>query len=366
MSELDLLLNSSPDVPDAPPNPHPDPDVDVDGVPDQIPESVTQDLGDLDSLLTDLPRVPDAAPGAALTPDQQLASLPDLPDTPLGPPRTPEELRLLADLPDVPEGSPWQTSGDGSGGSPSGRAGDSEQGDRSSNDLDRLLRERLDRLKNQQDPDGLDADLAARLAKLREGGPDGLGRPARVDELREQYLAALEEEGTGGPDRDGTAVGSEDDASALPYTATGGSGTPNATGGTAAPQRPTPTVSTTTGPNSGNTLGGSRPQSPAGTNPDGLDASLPDVPQEPRAPGRPPRTRRTSCSPTCLSRHLPRGPRRGGPRATGPMRPRTTRRALPVRSRRTSCPSPTVSTTAAISTRCWHCSTAPSSSRTTR
>lgn len=283
VSKLDLLLNSSPDVPDAPPNPHPDldPHVDVDVVPDQIPESVTQDLRDLDSLLTDLPRVPDAAPGAAPTPDQLLASLPDIPDTPLGPPRTPEELRLPADLPDVPESSPWQTSGDGSGGSPSGRAGDSEPGNRSSNDLDRLLRERLDRLKNQQDPDGLDADLAARLAKLREGGPDGLGRPARVDELREQYLAALEEEGTGGPDRDDSVTGPEGGAPALPYTATGGSGTPDATGGTAAPQRPTPTASTTTAPNSVNGLGGSRPQPPAGTSPVGLDALLPDVPQEP-------------------------------------------------------------------------------------
>ncbi|MFH8686614.1 glycosyltransferase [Streptomyces anulatus] len=277
VSELDLLLNSLPDVPDAPPNPQPDPDV----VPDQIPENVTRDLGDLDSVLTDLPRVPDAAPGAVLTPDQLLESLPDVPDTPLGPPRTPEELRLLADLPDVPEGSPWQTSGDGSGGSASGRNGDSEQGHRSPNDLDRLLRERQDRLKNQQDPDDLDADLAARLAKLREGGPDDLGRPARVDELREQYHAALEEEGTGGPDRDGTVAGSEDDASALPHNATGGAGTSNATGSTAAPQRPAPTGSTTTGPNSVNVQGGSRPQSPAGTNPDGLDASLPDVPQDP-------------------------------------------------------------------------------------
>ncbi len=258
MSELDLLLNSLPDVPDAPPNPNPQPQPDV--VPDQIPENVTQDLRDLDSVLTDLPRVPDAAPGAALTPDQLLASLPDVPDTPLGPPRTPEELRLPADSPDVPEGSPWQTSGDGSGGSPSGRAGDTEQGNRSPNDLDRLLQERMDRLKNQQrpDPDAMDADLAARLAKLREGGPDDLGRPARVDELREQYHAALEEEGTGG------------------------AGTPNATGGTAAaPQRPAPTASTVTAPNSVNGQGGSRPQSPAGTNPDGLDASLPDVPRDP-------------------------------------------------------------------------------------
>ncbi|WP_405465672.1 glycosyltransferase [Streptomyces anulatus] len=279
VSELDLLLNSLPDVPDALPNPQPYPDPDV--VPDQTPESVTQDLTDLDPVLTDLPRVPDAAPGAALTPDQLLASLPDVPDTPLGPPRTPEELRLLADLPDVPEGSPWQTSGDGSGGSPSGRAGDPEQGNRSPNDLDRLLRERQDRLRNEQDPDGLDADLAARLAKLREGGPDGLGRPARVDELREQYHAALEEEGTGGPDREVAVTGPEGDATALPYTATGGAATPNATGGAAAPQRPAPNASTTTAPNSVNGPGGSRPQSPAGTSPDGLDASLPDVPQHP-------------------------------------------------------------------------------------
>ncbi|MFE1819522.1 glycosyltransferase [Streptomyces anulatus] len=245
--------------------------------PPDLPDTVSG----LDLLLNSLPDVPDAAPGAALTPDQLLASLPDIPDTPLGPPRTPEELRLLADLPDVPEGSPWQTSGDGSGGSPSGRAGDSEQGHRSPDDLDRLLRERQDRLTNQQDPDDLDADLAARLAKLREGGPDDLGRPARVDELREQYHAALEEEGTGGPDRDGTVTGPEDDATALPYTATGGTGTPNATGGTTAPQRPAPTASTTTAPNSGNGPGGSRPQSPAGTSQDGLDASLPDVPQNP-------------------------------------------------------------------------------------
>ncbi|MFH8435842.1 glycosyltransferase [Streptomyces sp. NPDC018007] len=258
VSELDLLLNSLPDVPDAPPISQPDPEP----VPGRAPEDVTQDLTDLDSVPADLPDVPDTTPGTAPDPDHLLAGLPDVPDTPLGPVLTPQEQRLLADLPPVPQNSPAQPSGDGPGASSSGsRTGGSESGNRTPNDPDQLLRERLDRLKNQQDADPSGADLAARLAKLREGGSDDLGRPARVDELREQYRAALDEEGTDGPDRDGTA---------LPY---------NATGGAAAPPRPVPTVSATS--NSGNGNSSSRPQTPTGADPGGLDAPLPDVPQGP-------------------------------------------------------------------------------------
>ncbi|MFH9611274.1 glycosyltransferase [Streptomyces sp. NPDC017448] len=260
VSELDLLLNSLPDVPDAPPSPQPDPEL----VPDQAPENVAQDLTDLDSLLADLPRVPDTPAGSAPDPDHLLADLPDVPDTPLGPVLTPEEQRLLADLPPVPQNNPAQPSGDGSGPSSSGNRTDgSASGNRTPNDPDQLLRERLDRLKNQQDadPDPTGSDLAARLAKLREGGPDDLGRPARLDELREQYRAALDEEGTDGPDRDGAA---------LPY---------HATGGAATPPRPVPTVSTAS--NSGNGPGGSRPQTPGETNPGGLDTPFPEVPQGP-------------------------------------------------------------------------------------
>ncbi|MFH8885323.1 glycosyltransferase [Streptomyces californicus] len=289
VSELDLLLNSLPDVPDAPPNPHPAPDLDPSLTPDAglLPENGGQGLTDLDSVLADLP---------------------DVPDTPLGPVLTPEEQRLLADLPHVPQHTPAQPPGDisdmpsSSSSSSSGRNGGSDgsdAGNRPPNDPDRLLRERLDRLKNQQeaDPDATDAELAARVEKLRENGPDGsdgLGRPARVDELRERYRAALQEEGTDGPDHDGTTAGPESDGSGLPHNTPGQLAAPPVPGGSAGPSRPA-----SAHPNSADVPGGSRPQStkstapeaaaPEAVTPDALDALLPDVPQD--LPGsRPPTT----------------------------------------------------------------------------
>ncbi|MFJ5910420.1 hypothetical protein ACIQF1_17580, partial [Streptomyces californicus] len=305
VSELDLLLNSLPDVPDAPPSPHPAP------VPDAglLPENGGQGLTDLDSVLADLPDVPDTTPGAAPStdPDQLLAGLPDVPDTPLGPVLTPEEQRLLADLPHVPRHNPAQPSGDGSGmpssssssSSSSGRNGGSDgsdAGNRPPNDPDRLLQERLERLRNQQeaDPDATEADLAARMEKLREDGPDGFGRPARVDDLRERYRAALEEEGTDGPDHNGTATGPESDGSGLPHGASGQIAAPPVSGGPAGPSRPV-----TAPPNSADVQVGSRPpgaKSAASEStaheamtPDALDTLFPDVPQD--LPGsRPPTT----------------------------------------------------------------------------
>ncbi|MFJ6490499.1 glycosyltransferase [Streptomyces californicus] len=303
VSELDLLLNSLPDVPDAPPSPHPAP------VPDAglLPENGGQGLTDLDSVLADLPDVPDTTPGAvpSTDPDQLLAGLPDVPDTPLGPVLTPEEQRLLADLPHVPRHNPAQPSGDGSGmpssssSSSSGRNGGSDgsdAGNRPPNDPDRLLQERLDRLRTQQeaDPDATEADLAARMEKLREDGPDGFGRPARVDDLRERYRAALEEEGTDGPDHDGTVTGPESDGSGLPHGAPGQIAAPPVSGGPAGPSRPV-----TAQPNSADVPVGSRPpgaKSAASESaaheamtPDALDTLFPDVPQD--LPGsRPPTT----------------------------------------------------------------------------
>ncbi|MGW4251918.1 glycosyltransferase [Streptomyces californicus] len=298
VSELDLLLNSLPDVPDAPPSPHPAPVPDA----DLLPENGGQGLTDLDSVLADLP---DTTPGAvpSTDPDQLLAGLPDVPDTPLGPVLTPEEQRLLADLPHVPRHNPAQPSGDGSGmpssSSSSGRNGGSDgsdAGNRPPNDPDRLLQERLDRLRTQQeaDPDATEADLAARMEKLREDGPDGFGRPARVDDLRERYRAALEEEGTDGPDHDGTVTGPESDRSGLPHGAPGQIAAPPVSGGPAGPSRPV-----TAQPNSADMPVGSRPpgaKSAASESaaheamtPDALDTLFPDVPQD--LPGsRPPTT----------------------------------------------------------------------------
>ncbi|MFI1190212.1 glycosyltransferase [Streptomyces californicus] len=317
VSELDLLLNSRPDVPDTPPSTHPHPAPDPAQTPDPartpdpdlLPENGGQDLTDLDSLLADLPDVPDTTPGAVppTDPDRLLADLPDVPDTPLGPVLTPEEQRLLADLPHVPQHSPAQPSGDGSGASSSGRNGGSDGSaaeNRPPGDPDGLLQERLDRLKSrpETDPDVSDADLTARLEKLREGGPegpDGFGRPARVDELRERYRAALEEEGTGGPDHDGTATGAEGDGSGLPHGAPGQIAAPPVPGGSAGPSR-----AASSHPNSGHTEGGSRPPNaksatpesaapkdtaPETMTPEALDALFPDVPQD--LPGsRPPTT----------------------------------------------------------------------------
>ncbi|MFD4856771.1 WXG100-like domain-containing protein, partial [Streptomyces atratus] len=233
--ELDLLLNSLPDVPETLPSP------------DQVHENVTRELTDVNTLLD---------------------GLPDVPDTPLGTVLSPEAERLLADLPDVPRNDLPQTSDDGAGVGSSSRSDDSGPANRTANDLDRL-QERLDRLKDRQNSDDSDsdADLAARMAKLREGDPDGLGRPARVDELREQYRAALEEEGPVGLQPDGTTTGIEGDG-VLPY---------NGAGGSAAPPRPVPTVSTA--PGAGVSPGGSRQQTPTGPSPDGGDVVFPDVPQ---------------------------------------------------------------------------------------
>ncbi|MDW4899709.1 glycosyltransferase [Streptomyces californicus] len=301
VSELDLLLNSLLDVPDAPPSPHPAPVPDA----DLLPEDGGQGLTDLDSVLADLPDVPDTTPGAvpSTDPDQLLAGLPDVPDTPLGPVLTPEEQRLLADLPHVPRHNPAQPSGDGSGmpssSSSSGRNGGSDgsdAGNRPPNDPDQLLQERLDRLRNQQeaDPDATEDDLAARMEKLREDGPDGFGRPARVDDLRERYRAALEEEGTDGPDHDGTVTGPESDGSGLPHGAPGQIAAPSAPGGSAGSSR-----SVTAQPNAGDVQRSSRPpgtkSAASGSaaheamTPDALDTLFPDVPQD--LPGsRPPTT----------------------------------------------------------------------------
>ncbi|MCX5345592.1 glycosyltransferase [Streptomyces atratus] len=235
VSELDLLLNSLPDVPETLPSP------------DQVHENVTQELTDVNTLLD---------------------GLPDVPDTPLGTVLSPEAERLLADLPDVPRNDLPQTSDDGAGVGSSSRSDDSGPVNRTANDLDRL-QERLDRLKDRQNSDDSDsdADLAARMAELREGDPDGLGRPARVDELREQYRAALEEEGADGLEPDGTTTGIEGDG-VLPY---------NGAGGIAPPPRPVPTVPTA--PGAGTAPGGPRQQTPTGPSPDGLDVVFPDVPQ---------------------------------------------------------------------------------------
>ncbi len=75
------------------------------------------------------------------------------------------------------------------------------------------------------------------MEKLREDGPDGFGRPARVDDLRERYRAALEEEGTDGPDHDGTVTGPESDGSGLPHGAPGQIAAPSAPGGSAGSSR---------------------------------------------------------------------------------------------------------------------------------
>ncbi|MFC9620580.1 glycosyltransferase [Streptomyces sp. NPDC056930] len=233
VSELDLLLNSLPDVPETLSSP------------DQVHENVTEELTDVNTLLD---------------------GLPDVPDTPLGTVLSPEAERLLADLPDVPRNDLRQTSDDGAGVGSSGRSDGSGPVNRTANDLDRL-QERLDRLKDRQNSDDSDSDLAARTAKLREGDPDGLGRPARVDELREQYRAALEEEGADGLDSDGTTTGIEGDG-VLPY---------NGAGGITPPPRPVPTVSAA--PGAGVSPGGSRQQTPTGPSPDGLDVLFPDVPQ---------------------------------------------------------------------------------------
>ncbi|MER5848119.1 glycosyltransferase [Streptomyces sp. NPDC002012] len=242
VSELDLLLNSLPDVPETLPSP------------DQVHENVTQELTDVNTLLD---------------------GLPDVPDTPLGTVLSPEAERLLADLPDVPRNDLPRTSDDGAGVGSSGRSDDSGPVNRTANDLDRL-QERLDRLKDRQNSDDSDSDLAARMAKLREGDPDGLGRPARVDELREQYRAALEEEGADGLEPDGTTTGIESDG-VLPY---------NGAGDIAPPPRPVPTVPTA--PGAGTAPGGPRQQTPTVPSPDGLDVVLPDVPQN--EPGAQPLT----------------------------------------------------------------------------
>ncbi|MFG3468542.1 glycosyltransferase [Streptomyces sp. NPDC047982] len=228
--ELDLLLNGLADVPETPPSP------------DQAHENATPDLRDVNTLLEGLPDVPGTTPGTVLSPETE---------------------RLLADLPEVPRHDLPRTSDDGSGVGSSNRSHDSGPGNRTATDLDRL-QERLDRLKDRQNSDATDSDLAARIAKLREGDSDGLGSPARVDELREQYRAALEEEGTDGTTRDLNSDG------ALPY---------NGAGGIAAPPRPVPTVSTA--PGAGVSPGGSRQQTPAGPSPspDGLDTLFPEVPR---------------------------------------------------------------------------------------
>ncbi|MFI8817050.1 MULTISPECIES: glycosyltransferase [unclassified Streptomyces] len=231
--ELDLLLNSLPDVPETSPSP------------DQASETVTHGSTDVDRLLEDLPDVPETPPGEKLTPELE---------------------QLLADLPDVPRNDPPVTSDDGEGGVSTDRSDNSGQGKRTADDLDRL-QERLDRLKDRQNPGDSDSDLAARLAKLRADDSGGLGRPARVDELREQYRAALEEDGT-----DGTTTGEGDGAlphgGALPY---------NGAGGSTPPPRPLPTVSTAQG--AGSAPGGPRHPAPAGPSPDGSDLTFPDIPQ---------------------------------------------------------------------------------------
>ncbi|MEU5714530.1 glycosyltransferase [Streptomyces sp. NPDC020403] len=237
--------------------------------PDSVPE--------LDLLLNGLPDVPgtppsqDQAHDGNVTPDHTdahalLDSLPDAPGTTLGTVLSPEAERLLADLPDAPRNDLPQPSDDGSAATSSNRSGDSGTGSRTADEVDRL-KERLDRLKERQTPDPSASDLAARLEKLREGGSDELGRPARVDELREQYRAALEEEGADGPDPDGTTTGPEG-AGTLPY---------NVAGGIAAPPRPVPALSTA--PGAGASPGGSRHQTPPGPSPDGFDALFPEVPQ---------------------------------------------------------------------------------------
>ncbi|MFJ8850961.1 glycosyltransferase [Streptomyces sp. NPDC102437] len=227
--ELDLLLNGLPDVPETLPSP------------EQAPENVTPDLRDVNTILEGLPDVPDTVPGTVLSPEAE---------------------RLLADLPEVPRNDLPRTSDDGSGVPSSSRTHDSGPGNRTTNNHD-PLQERLDRITGRQNFDDTDSDLAARMAKLRESGSDRLAGPARVDELRKQYRAALEEEGT-----DGTTDLKNDGA--LPY---------NGAGGPAAPPRPVPNVSTA--PGAGVSPGGSRQQTPAGPSPspDGLDALFPEIPR---------------------------------------------------------------------------------------
>ncbi|MFB6505514.1 MULTISPECIES: glycosyltransferase [unclassified Streptomyces] len=183
VSEVDLLLNGLPD--DAPSPLPPD------------PNTVT----DVNDLLADLPDAPRHDPAGPSTLDL-LADLPDAPrHDPAGPSADipPDMKNLLADLPDVPQHDP-------AGSAP--RPDDSGPGRRSGDDLDDQLRARLDRLKNQQAVS--DAELEARLERLREDSPNGLGRPTRVDMLREQYRLALEDEAIDGPNSDGPAPDGDD------------------------------------------------------------------------------------------------------------------------------------------------------------